>query len=397
MNRRDFIKQSALVSGSILLPSFLKPLSALGNSTGNKKLVIIQLSGGNDGLNTIVPYRNDIYYKVRPSISIAKDTVLKLNDELGFNPALKPLKSLFDAGNMCIINGVGYPNPDKSHFRSMDIWQSASSSSEVISTGWLGRYLDSNCDGCIQPHHAIETDDSLSLALKGAARKGMAIKEPAQLSRVANEPFIKNVCSAVQTNMLTDDNLGYLYKTLIESEQSANYVYSKVKTQKNIAEFDKEKFSQSMSLISRFILSGLSTKVYYTSIGSFDTHANQNNQQDRLLGQFAQGVKSFMDDIEQSSFKDDVLIMVFSEFGRRVAQNAGQGTDHGTASNMFLIGHNLKKQGLYNNPSNLQNLIDGDLIYDVDFRDVYATVLNKWLDADAKKIIGNGCNVLDFL
>jgi len=397
MNRRDFIKQSALVSGSILLPSFLKPLSALGNSTGNKKLVIIQLSGGNDGLNTIVPYRNDIYYKVRPSISIAKDTVLKLNDELGFNPALKPLKSLFDAGNMCIINGVGYPNPDKSHFRSMDIWQSASSSSEVISTGWLGRYLDSNCDGCIQPHHAIETDDSLSLALKGAARKGMAIKEPAQLSRVANEPFIKNVCSAVQTNMLTDDNLGYLYKTLIESEQSANYVYSKVKTQKNIAEFEKEKFSQSMSLISRFILSGLSTKVYYTSIGSFDTHANQNNQQDRLLGQFAQGVKSFMDDIEQSSFKDDVLIMVFSEFGRRVAQNAGQGTDHGTASNMFLIGHNLKKQGLYNNPSNLQNLIDGDLIYDVDFRDVYATVLNKWLDADAKKIIGNGCNVLDFL
>ncbi|MBL0052649.1 MAG: DUF1501 domain-containing protein [Bacteroidetes bacterium] len=397
MNRRDFIKQSTLVSGSILLPSFLKPLSALGNSTGNKKLVVIQLSGGNDGLNTIVPYRNDIYYKVRPSISIAKDTVLKLNDELGFNPALKPLKSLFDAGNMCIINGVGYPNPDKSHFRSMDIWQSASSSSEVISTGWLGRYLDSNCDGCVQPHHAIETDDSLSLALKGAARKGMAIKEPAQLSRVANEPFIKNVCSAVQTNMLTDDNLGYLYKTLIESEQSANYVYSKVKTQKNIAEFDKEKFSQSMSLISRFILSGLSTKVYYTSIGSFDTHANQNNQQDRLLGQFAQGVKSFMDDIEQSSFKDDVLIMVFSEFGRRVAQNAGQGTDHGTASNMFLIGHNLKKQGLYNNPSNLQNLIDGDLIYDVDFRDVYATVLNKWLDADAKKIIGNGCNVLDFL
>ncbi len=397
MNRRDFIKQSALVSGSILLPSFLKPLSALGNSTGNKKLVVIQLSGGNDGLNTIVPYRNDIYYKVRPSISIAKDTVLKLNDELGFNPALKPLKSLFDAGNMCIINGVGYPNPDKSHFRSMDIWQSASSSSEVISTGWLGRYLDSNCDGCVQPHHAIETDDSLSLALKGAARKGMAIKEPAQLSRVANEPFIKNVCSAVQTNMLTDDNLGYLYKTLIESEQSANYVYSKVKTQKNIAEFEKEKFSQSMSLISRFILSGLSTKVYYTSIGSFDTHANQNNQQDRLLGQFAQGVKSFMDDIEQSSFKDDVLIMVFSEFGRRVAQNAGQGTDHGTASNMFLIGHNLKKQGLYNNPSNLQNLIDGDLIYDVDFRDVYATVLNKWLDADAKKIIGNGCNVLDFL
>ena len=249
MNRRDFIKQSTLVSGSILLPSFLKPLSALGNSTGNKKLVVIQLSGSNDGLNTIVPYRNDIYYKVRPSISIAKDTVLKLNDELGFNPALKPLKSLFDAGNMCIINGVGYPNPDKSHFRSMDIWQSASSSSEVISTGWLGRYLDSNCDGCVQPHHAIETDDSLSLALKGAARKGMAIKEPAQLSRVANEPFIKNVCSAVQTNMLTDDNLGYLYKTLIESEQSANYVYSKVKTQKNIAEFDKEKFSQSMSLI----------------------------------------------------------------------------------------------------------------------------------------------------
>lgn len=387
MKRRDFIKQSALISGSFMLPSFLKPLAATSFSTRAKKLIVIQLAGGNDGLNTVVPYRNDIYYKLRPSISIAPNEVLMLNDELGLNPALLPLKQLYDEGKVCIINGVGYPNPDRSHFRAMDIWQSASGSSEVVNTGWLGRFLDSECNGCALPHHAIEADDSLSLALKGEKRKGMAIKEPAIAARIANEPFIKSMSTRAGQQLLSDDNLGYLYKTLIEAEQSINYVYNTVKLQKNIAAYENEDFSKRMSLIGRFILAGLTTQVYYVSLGSFDTHANQRNQQERLLKQFANGVSSFMDDIEKSPYRDDVLLMVFSEFGRRTSENAGNGTDHGTAGNMFLVGHKLPKAGLYNKGSNLEKLDGGDLIYEVDFRNVYATVLKQWLDTSPDKII----------
>ena len=184
MNRRHFLKQSAFTTaGTLLIPHFLKAYEAQmlgrGPSSNGKILVIIQLSGGNDGLNTVVPYRNDIYYRERPTIAIRAEKVLPLTDEIGLHPAMGPLKALYDEGLMTVINNVGYPNPDRSHFRSMDIWQTASDSDKYVNTGWVGRYLDAACAGKVQqPFRTIEVDDTLSLALKGNGLNGLAVLDP---------------------------------------------------------------------------------------------------------------------------------------------------------------------------------------------------------------------------
>src|ERR1700753_522498 len=195
MKRRDFLKNTALASGALLVPAFLKPLEALAGSqlSGHKNLVIIQLSGGNDGLNTIVPYGNDIYYQKRNTIAINKTDIITLDDMQGLNPSLSALKELYDQGWMSIINSVGYPNPDRSHFRSMDIWQTGSESSQFLTTGWIGRYLDSSCQTCRKPYTAFEVDDTLSLAMKGATMKGIAVQDANKLYQETREPFFKDL------------------------------------------------------------------------------------------------------------------------------------------------------------------------------------------------------------
>lgn len=187
MKRRDFLTKTSLASSLMLVPNFMKAFEGLDPAMlGYKKLVLIQLSGGNDGLNTIVPYRNDLYYKYRPGISISKDKVLDLNGELGMNENLAPLKSLFDKGYLSIINNVGYPNPNRSHFRSTDIWHTASSSSEYLDSGWMGRYIDQYGKN---PHSGIEVDDSLSLIMKGQTMNGIATKDAKKMFNNAKTPF----------------------------------------------------------------------------------------------------------------------------------------------------------------------------------------------------------------
>src|SRR3978361_231249 len=191
MERRDFLRNTALVSGAFLVPTFLKPLEALAKSelTGYKNLVIIQMSGGNDGLNTIIPYGNDIYYQKRKTIAIPQTDIIKLNDMQGLNPALSALKDIYDQGLMSIINSVGYPHPNRSHFRSMDIWQTGSREDEIVSTGWLGRYLDEKCVDCNNNTLAIEVDDSLSLSMKGASQKALAVRDVDQFYKASKDPF----------------------------------------------------------------------------------------------------------------------------------------------------------------------------------------------------------------
>jgi len=185
MKRRDFLRSTALASGAFMVPAFLKPLEAMAMSglTGYKNLVIIQLSGGNDGLNTIVPYCNDIYYKKRNTIAIKETDVIGLDDMQGLNPNMAALKEIYDQGWMSIINAVGYPNPDRSHFRSMDIWQTASDSNQFLTNGWIGRYLDATCQTNKNPYTAIEVDDTLSLAMKGDKMKAIAVQDPNKLFR----------------------------------------------------------------------------------------------------------------------------------------------------------------------------------------------------------------------
>ena len=390
MKRRDFLRNTALASGAFMVPVFLKPLEALASTqmNGQRNLVIIQLSGGNDGLNTIVPFGDDSYYQKRSSIAIKPSDIIKLDDMQGFNPGLSPLKELYDQGWMSIINSVGYPNPDRSHFRSMDIWQTASDSNQFLSTGWIGRYLDSNCQTCRNPYTAIEVDDTLSLALKGSSMKGIAVQDPAKLYQETREPFFKDLAHDAQGEHLNEDNLGYLYKTMIETYSSAEYIQQTSKIYAVKGTYPNTQLGNQLKTISKFINSGLSTRVYYVSLSGFDTHVGQQNQQNKQLSVYADAVAAFIKDLNQTGKLNDTLVMTFSEFGRRVEQNASNGTDHGTANNVLLFGGQIKKPGIFNEAPNLSDLDNGDLKYQIDFRQVYATILDKWLGVINAQVLG---------
>jgi uncharacterized protein (DUF1501 family) len=396
--RRDFLQVGSLATASLFVPKFLKAFEG-GQMVppGNKVVVILQLSGGNDGLNTVIPVRNDIYYRSRPRIGIKQQSALMLNDEVGLHPALTAFKSAYDDGALGILNNVGYPNPDRSHFRSMDIWHTASASNEYINTGWLGRYLDAQCNGCAQPTQALEIDDVLSLALKGENIKGLALKDPKRLFGTSNEKFFKEVSKHGSHDHHDEKPVDYLYKTMAETLSSANYIFEQSKLHPTISEYPKTDLGNSLKTIASLIYSEINTKVYYVSLGSFDTHINQEQQQGRLFKEMNDAVESFVKDLKKNNRFNDVLFFTFSEFGRRVSQNASGGTDHGTANNMFMISGGLKEKGIINAMPNLADLDDGDLKYNVDFKNVYATILNKWLGADDKMILGKKYDQLKFI
>ena len=365
---------------------------------GNKVVVILQLSGGNDGLNTVIPVRNDIYYRSRPRLGIAREKALRLNDEAGLHPMLTAFADAYNDGSLGILNNVGYPNPDRSHFRSMDIWHTASQSNEYWNTGWLGRYLDAQCSGCAKPTQALEIDDVLSLALKGEESKALAFKDPRRLFGTSNERFFKEVSKHHTVDHHHDEQpVEYLYKTMAETLSSADYIYKQSRLHPTGAEYPNTELGKNLKTIASLIYSEINTKVYYVSLGSFDTHINQEMQQQRLFKEMNDAVAAFIKDLKKNNRFNDVLFFTFSEFGRRVAQNASSGTDHGTANNMFFLSGGLKDKGLLNALPDLSDLDEGDLKYNVDFKNVYATILNKWLGADDQKILGGKYKPLQFI
>lgn len=395
--RKQFIQIGSLATASLMVPKFLKAFESPARvMPGNKVVVVLQLSGGNDGLNTVIPYRNDLYYKARPRLGILRDKALSLTDETGLHPALTAFKELYDDGSLSILNNVGYPNPDRSHFRSMDIWHTASQSTEYWSQGWVGRYLDAQCKGCDKPTQAIELDDVLSLALKGENIKGIAVKDPRRLYGTANEKFFREVMKN-HKDEAGEQPVDYLYKTMAETLSSADYIFQQSRLHPSNADYPKTDLGNSLKTIASLIFSEINTKVYYVSLGSFDTHINQEAQQQRLFTEMNDAVKSFVKDLKEQHRFEDVLLFTFSEFGRRVEQNASGGTDHGTANNMFLVSGGLKKKGVLNPMPDLANLNEGDLKYNVDFKNVYATILNKWLQADDVGILGRKYEYLNFI
>ena len=395
IKRKEFLQIGSLATASFMLPKFLKAFEKpMMVPPGNKVVVVIQFSGGNDGLNTVIPVRNDIYYKERPRLGIAKDKAISVTDEVGLNPALEAFKGLYDDGSLGILNSVGYPNPDRSHFRSMDIWHSASASNEYVNTGWVGRYLDAQCKGCDKPTQAMELDDVLSLALKGEQSKGLAFKDPKKLYNTSNGKFLKEVSANHQQG---EETIDYLYKTMSETISSADYIYQQSKAHPSAESYPNTSLGKDLKTIASLIFSDINTKVYYVSLGSFDTHVNQEGQQKRLFTELNDAVKAFTNDLKKNNRFNDVLMMTFSEFGRRVTQNASGGTDHGTANNMFFISGGLKQKGVLNAMPDLADLNEGDLKHKVDFKNVYATVLNKWLGADDKMILGNKFDYLNFI
>ena len=408
IKRKQFLQIGSLATASMLLPKFLKAFE--GRSMvppGNKVIVVLQLSGGNDGLNTIIPVRNDLYYKARPKLGIEKTKSLMLTDEAGLHPSLTAFRDFYNDGSLGIINNVGYPNPDRSHFRSMDIWQTGSQSNEYLTTGWVGRYLDAQCPpvpngtfghgkGCDKPTQAIEIDDVLSLAMKGEEAKGIAMKDPKRLYGTANEKFFKDVLKN-RVNEPGEQPVDYLYKTMAETLSSADYIFRQSQLHPSTTDYPKTELGNSLKTIASLIFSDINTRIYYVSLGSFDTHINQAMQQQRLFDEMNNALADFVKDLKINNRFNDVLLFTFSEFGRRVNQNASGGTDHGTANNMFLVSGGLKKKGLINNLPDLNDLDDGDLKYKVDFKNVYATILNKWLGADDKNILGKKFELMNFI
>jgi len=276
----------------------------------------------------------------------------------------------------------------------MDIWQSASASNEYVYTGWLGRYLDAQCKGCDKPTQAMEMDDVLSLALKGEESKGLAFKDPKRLFNSATGKYFKDIDN---DHIKGEETIDYLYKTMSETLSSAEYIYKQSNAHPSTENYPATDLGRDLKTIASLIFSDINTKVYYASIGSFDTHVNQDNQQKRLFTELNDAVKTFTADLKKNNRFQDVLMMTFSEFGRRVSQNASGGTDHGTANNMFLVSGGLKQKGLLNAMPDLSDLNDGDLKHKVDFKSVYATVLNKWLGADDKTILGKQFEYLNFI
>ena len=396
MTRRHFLQLSGLTTTAALVPGFLKafenPLQAL---TG-KRLVVVQLSGGNDGLNTLIPHSNNLYYAARPKLAIPSTTVLKISDDAGFHPALSGMKDLYDQGFMSIYNAVGYPNPDRSHFRSMDIWHTASNADEYFNTGWIGRLLDSNCPGTENAWYAIEADDTLSLAMKGARRSGFAVKDPQKLHAAMMDPFYRKIQEG-KTISESESEVSFLYKTLASTTSGADYIYEKSRIKPSSATYPQHELGKSMQEIAGLINSGSESRVYYTSISGFDTHVRQAETQQRLFQVVGDSLKTFCLDLKSAGNFNDTVVLVFSEFGRRVKQNASNGTDHGTANSIFILSGGLKNPGLRNPMANLEKLDDGDLIHQLDFRRIYATLLDKGIGYDPSKVLGRTFEGLDFI
>jgi len=373
-------------------------------------LVVIQLGGGNDGLNTVIPYTDPTYYKARPGIGIAKDKVHKLGkSEVGLHPAMSPMKALFDDGVLALVQGVGYPNPNRSHFKSMDIWQTADTS--ATGNGWIGRYVDAECCGygkgeSGKPEKSvadvgtggapvIAIGGEAPLATQGQKSKPVAF-ENADLFRWTGkdvngdlgDPYERINRRGEVSGVNTESNAGFLMRTALDAQLSSEQIRKAV-SQKSLIAYPQSDLARQLSMVGAMIRAGLKTRVYYVTMGGFDTHAGQggeNGRHSQLLGQVAGALKAFHDDLKAQGNQDRVLTMTFSEFGRRVYQNASQGTDHGTASQMFLMG-GMVKAGVLNSHPSLTDLDSGDLKFTTDFRSVYAGVLEGWLKADAKKIL----------
>src|SRR6266446_6639793 len=426
--RRQFLRTSVLgAASSWTLPVFLEKtffaLDAMAadaltqTATGKDGtiLVVLQMAGGNDGLNMVVPYADDVYYRSRPRLGLPADKVLKLDSYAGLNGKLTGLKSLFDEGHLGVVQGVGYPNPNRSHFRSTEIWQTASDADRNVSEGWLGRYFDNCCAGA-DPTVGIAIGEEMPQAFAAKTPTGITFSQPEEFrwrpsekveGRMSAEEFFfrqlngstsgqdlaaseGGSISAISGKSKTDlSTIDFLTRTALDAQLSSDKILAVARKYKSRVSYPKGRLAASLSVIACMIAGGLPTRVYYTSQGGFDTHAGQANAHERLMGELNDALTAFAADLKQQGNFDRVLLITFSEFGRRVAENANGGSDHGAAAPMFIVGGAVKP-GLFGKYPGLapQDLFNGDLNHTVDFRSVYAAVLEGWLKTPSEPILG---------
>jgi uncharacterized protein (DUF1501 family) len=377
MKRRNFLSLTGTFTGGLLvLPEFLNAFAKTSNLVvGEQCLVFVQLNGGNDGLNTFIPYEDPLYYALRPKIGIATDLVLGKNQGMGFHPSLKGFAQMQQNGDLSVIQNVGYPEPIHSHFRSQEIWQTATDSNKYINDGWLGRYLDLQCKDH-NPTAGINIDSIDNLALKGKEPNSITIKD------LSNFKVRK---SDEETTILSKNpQLDFVRKVATSVLEGSGEIQKALQKSKSEITYDKTGLAKNLEWIARLVKGNLNSKVYYTSLNGFDTHDNQLGAHGRKLTELNDAIFSFYTDLKQAELLQNVTIVVFSEFGRRVKDN-GSGTDHGTAAPMFVIGGKNKGSIIGNNPK-LNQLDNGDLQHEIDFRSVYASLLNQKLDFDPTQI-----------
>lgn len=395
--RRRFLQStlgtSALLSVGMQVPAFLaRTARAAGAVTGERVLVVVQLSGGNDGLNTVVPYADELYAKYRSVLRIGADQIHKIQKGLGLHPSMGGLARLLEENRLAIVQGVGYPNPDRSHFRSMDIWHTARP--EVVDTrdGWLGRALD-----------AVPAEKRRDVA---GIHLGPSPLPLALVSQRTNVPSLESLerfrlqtgGGALTTSALTElaqaprteesELLDFIRRSTLNAYASSQQVQEAIGSGSSGAEYPAYTLAQRLKTIGQLIDAGLSTRIYYVALDGFDTHANQLEAHAALLQEFSASVEAFVHDLAARGHAERVLVLAFSEFGRRVAENASAGTDHGTAAPVFLAGGAVQAGLIGEHPSLADLDQEGDIKFHTDFRQVYAEILDRWLGCDSQAVLG---------
>ncbi len=396
--RREFLQLSGrgigLLAFSRFAPAFLVN-SALASTPAPEKdrsiLVLVQLAGGNDGLNTLVPFEDANYYRLRPTLAIAKEKVLRASGTLGLHPSCAALHRLLQDGKLAIVQNVGYPNPNRSHFRSSEIWETASASSEFLATGWIGRFMDNACAG--QPAGAagpvgVHISNGVPQSFLSASVHPTFGLLPGAGNHHENEESRQLLETlANQTGAAGNDSATFLRHTLMDSLVTEKKVQRVLGGYQPSATYPRNPFAASLRNVAALIAAGLPTRVYFVSLGGFDTHSNQANQQANLLTTLSEGLAAFQRDLEDHKLDGQVATMTFSEFGRRPSENESRGTDHGTAAPLFVMGSRVQG-GLHGTAPALNLAPNEDLAFTTDFRSVYATMLDRWLACPSEPVLG---------
>jgi len=391
LDRRGFLQQvatgSAVLSFGGLVP--LPLLASAEKTRAERILVVIELQGGNDGLNTVIPVADPLYRRRRPTLAIPQSDVLAVADGMGFHPALRGFADLLEAGQLAVVQQVGYPQPNRSHFESMDIWHTCLRKDQQRPDGWLGRWAE-RLQGVGGDAAALHLGpEKLPFALMSRSVRVPSVRslEEFRLRGAEDQTFREAVQSLAEAKRAEPDDL---LNFVASSTASALTASERLATAAKVAATDvvwpQSGLAERLRTVSQLIRSGLQTSVYYVTLGGFDTHAQQPDAHRGLLRQLSEAVQALLSELRGSGDLQRTTVMAFSEFGRRVEENASEGTDHGTAGPMFLAGGSVRA-GLHGKRPDLTNLQDGDLQFSTDFREVYAALLERWLKVDSAEIL----------
>jgi uncharacterized protein (DUF1501 family) len=401
MDRRTFLKATPLIAAGGLVPEFLARAAPAVKPGGDTVLVVVEMTGGNDGLNTVIPYTDPLYYKARPKLGIRKDRAVRLNADLGLHPSTYTMDRMFQKGELAVVLGVGYPNPNRSHFESMDIWQTADPKGEA-KTGWIRRSLaglTSRTDGFPAIHVAPGT---MPLAMRGGAG-AVSVSDPSsfkvQLSGDPNRSRRrKSLLESINKPAAgaEDDLAAFVRRRQVQTLRGVE-VLGKLVEGRSIRRRPRfrpdggglpdRSFYEQLSFIGELIKGGAGARIYYAKLDGFDTHSDQEETHNALLNTLSGAISNFFRELGATEHQKRTLVLTYSEFGRRVRENGSRGTDHGSGSHLFVAGPAVKG-GVVGKYPRLDDLADGDLKYAIDFRRIYATLLDKWLGCASKDVLG---------